>query len=177
MSTIFNASLMASTYDGSKLRHGRYQVGTTDTAIANGSLVNITGAMTGEEQLFVCKAPTAATSTVYIVDQGEVIYDESTTKGLDDYTNPAGKNISLRKPVVGDIFEISTDGVDALTTASAIAEGNVLTTQIGTLMEEKATAGGTESFVAEILSKKTLGNELVGGRNISMLRCLVTKAL
>lgn len=177
MSAIFNASLMQSTVDGSKLRHGRYQVSGVDTEIQNGSLVVAGSIMTGEEQVVVCGAPTAVTKAVYIVDQGEVIHKEDEVYGLDDYINAAGKNITLRKPIVGDKFEISAEGIDPLTVAADIAVGSVLTTKVGTLMEEKATAGGTESFVAEIKGTKVLGNELAGGRNITMYKCEVVKAL
>lgn len=177
--TIFNAENMQSTVDGSKLRSGRYVVSDVETAVENGGLVSISGFVAGQRDLFKCIAPTAITTTnLYMIDGVEVVYSQETTKGLDDFINEAGTNIRLRRPQVGDEFSISVDGITPLTTASAIAVGSYLIPTAGsTVMVEVAAAGGTESFVAKIKDKYTLGYDAVGGRQIVMFGCEVTKVL
>lgn len=175
---IFVAESMESTHDANLLRAGRYQVANVDTAVNNAGLVALNGFVTGERDLYKCIAPAAITTTnLYIVDAPEVVYSEETTKGLDDYQVPAGQNARLRRPRVGDRFSVSANGIEPLTTEAAIAVGSVLIPQAGlTKVAEAAAAGGTESFVAEIKDKFTMGYD-IGGRAIVMFGCEVTKVL
>lgn len=177
--TVFNAERMESTNDVNLLRSGRYQVSSTDTAVDNGALVSISGFVSGERDLHTCIAPAAITTTnLYIVDGVEIVYSEETVNGLDDFQNIAGANARLRRPRVGDYFAISAPGIDPLTTADAIAVGSLLIPAAGVVtMEEVAAAGGTESFVAEIMDTYVLGYDAVGGRQIKMFGCQVTKVL
>jgi hypothetical protein len=178
MSTIFSSEQMTSTRDEAKLRHGRYEVASTETAIDNGGLVIIGAPVSGQRDLRVCTAPAAITDLRYgLVDSDELVYSEETTKGLDDFDNPAGANLKVRIPEVDDIFAISGSGITPLTTEAAIAVGSFLIIQAGTpLLEEVAAVGGTESFVAEIIDIDPLG-EFFDGRNIPMFGCQVVKAL
>lgn len=175
---IFIAESMESTHDVNLLRAGRYQVAGTDTLVSNGGLVMLDGFVTGERDLYKCKAPTAITTTnLYIIDAPEVVYSQETTKGLDDFQVPAGKNARLRRPKVGDRFAISAQGIEPLTTEAAIAVGSFIIPDAGTTkVEEVAAAGGTESFVAEIKDTFVQGYDL-GGRAIVMFGCEVTKVL
>lgn len=175
---IFVAESMESTHDANLLRAGRYQVTGTDTVVNNGGLVKLNGFVDGERDLYKCIAPAAITDTnLYIIDAPEVVYSEEITRGLDDYQVPAGQNARLRRPRVGDRFAISANGITPLTTEAAIAVGSFIIPDAGTTkVEEVAAAGGSESFVAEIKDKFTMGYDL-GGRAIVMFGCEVTKVL
>ena len=94
---IFIAENMASTKVGSLLRSAKQA-----TAIENGALVKLDALATGEIDLYEAKAIAAITDVAYIVDGVELIADESTTKGLDDFENPANVAFRVRKPQVGD---------------------------------------------------------------------------
>jgi len=175
---IFVAESMESTHDANLLRAGRYQVTGTDTVVNNGGLAKLNGFATGERDLYKCIAPAAITDVnLYIIDAAEVIYSEEVTRGLDEFQVQAGQNTRLRRPRVGDRFSLSSAGITPLTTEAAIAVGSFLIPQAGsTEMEEVAAAGGTESFVAEIVDTYVMGYDL-GGRAIKMFGCEVTKVL
>lgn len=173
MSTIFNAEQMFSTKNPAGLRSGKYQVASTDTAVDNGAVVVVGALISGEREVRTLTAPAAVTDTqIGIIDNPEVVYSQETIKGLDDYTNVAGEVVRVRLPKVGDIFAVSAEGIDPLTTADAIAVGSYVTIQVGTLLEEKATLGGTETFIATIIEKDTMG-VFFDGRAINMFACEV----
>ena len=176
---IFVAENMQSTVDGSKLRSGRFQTAGTDAIVNNGGLVMLDGTVTSNRDLHKCKVPTAITTTnLYILDGSELVYSEETTKGLDDFRNLAGQNVGLRRPVVGDEFSISSAGITPITTEAAIAVGSFLIPTAGAVIPvEVAAAGGTESFVAEIVDTYTMGYDAIGGRAITMFGCVVTKVV
>jgi len=178
MATIFSSENMTSTKDASKLRHGRYQVAATDTAVDNGGLVIIGDLLTGERELRACTAPAAITDlNVGLIDTEELVYSQETTKGLDDYTNAAGENLRVRMVENGDIFAVSGSGITPLTTEANIAVGSFVIIQAGTtLLEEVASLGGTESFAAKIIDINVLG-VFFDGRNIPMFGCEVVKVL
>lgn len=177
--TIFNAERMASTRVESLLRTGRYQVATVNTAVENGGLVSVGAQVSGEREVLLCIAPVAITTTnLYLIDGEEVVRSEETTQGLDDFINLAGSNIRLRRPQVGDYFAISVDGITPLTDEASIAVGSFLIPTAGaTTVVEVASAGGTESFVAEIKDITVLGYDVLGGRAIRMFGCEVVKVL
>ena len=162
--SIFIAENMASTKVGSLLRSAKQA-----TAIENGALVALGSLVSGELDLYTAEAVAAITNTVYLVDGVEVIYDESTVKGLHDFENVADKPFRVRKPVVGDRFSISASMITAL--ATAVVEGNVVETPAtGNKLAEKATATATASLVCKIVKKWTLGS-----RAIPMVRLEVIK--
>ena len=167
MAGIFIAENMASTTVGSLLRSAQQA-----TDIENASVVKLTGLVSGKVDTYTSAAIAANTDLVYLVDGVEVVYDESTIKGLEDFTNEKNKPYRARKPQVGDIFSISAANVTALSTAVVV--GNFLETPAtGNKLVEKATAlSSGVSFGAEILAKWNFGTQA-----IPMIRVQVTKVL
>lgn len=163
---VFIAENMASTKVGSLLRSA-----TQATAIENGAIVTLGDLATGEIDLYKSGAVAAITDTIYLVDGVEVVYDETTVKGLDDYENVANKAFRVRKPAVGDRFSISASMITAL--ADAPVKGNLVETAAGNKLAEVAKATGltaTVSFGARIVETWTFGS-----RAIPMVRLEVIK--
>ncbi|HZJ99524.1 MAG TPA: hypothetical protein VFC79_05940 [Tissierellaceae bacterium] len=165
---IFIAENMASTKVGSLLRSA-----TQATAIENGALVKLDGLVSGEIDLYNAKPIAAITDVAYIVDGVELIADESTTKGLDDFENPANVAFRVRKPQVGDRFSISESMITALSTTVVVdniaeipATGNKLA-EVAKLTGATATA----TLVCNIVDRWTFGT-----RVIPMVRLEVVKA-
>ena len=164
---VFIAENMTSIKDGSKLRSAKQA-----TAIENGSIVKLTGLVTGEDNVYTSAGVQANTDVIYLVDGVELVYSEETTKGLDDYQNPANKPFRVRKPEVGDIFSVSEAMLTALADDSVVAGNFVETPATGNKLVEKATALSTGvSFGAKIIKKWTFGS-----RAIPMVRLEVVKA-
>lgn len=166
---IFIAENMASTKVGSLLRSA-----TQATAIENGSLVKLDALTTGEIDLYEAKAIAAITDVAYIVDGVELIADESTTKGLDDFENPANVAFRVRKPQVGDRFSISESMITALADDTVVVDNIAEIPATGNKLAEVAKATGataTATLVCKIVARWTLGT-----RAIPMVRLEVVKA-
>ncbi len=166
---IFIAENMASTKVGSLLRSA-----TQATAIENGALVKLDGLVSGEIDLYNAKPIAAITDVAYIVDGVELIADESTTKGLDDFENPANKPFRVRKPMVGDRFSVSESMITALANDEVVVD-NIAEIAAGNKLVEVAKDTGataTATLVCKIVARWTFGT-----RAIPMVRLEVTKAL
>ena len=166
---VFISENMTSIKDGSKLRSAKQA-----TAIENGSIVKLSGLVSGEDNLYTSAAITANTNApIYLVDGTELIYSEETTKGIDDYTNLADKPFRVRRTEVGDLFSVSEDNVTALANDTVVVGNFLETPATGVKLKEKATALSTDvSFGAKVIARWTFGS-----RGTTMIRCEVTKVL
>jgi hypothetical protein len=152
---IFIAENMASTKLGSLLRSAQQA-----TAIENGSIVTLGNLVNGEMDLYESAAVSANTDTIYFVDGVELLASEETTKGLDDFENPADKPFRVRKPMVGDVFSISESMISAI--GSTVVEGNLVETPAsGNKLQEVTTATAGVSFVAKIVKRWTFGSRAI----------------
>ena len=169
MSNVFIAERMASTKDGALLRSLQ-----KTEAIENGLLVVKGALVSGERDLSVAGDVAALTDEVYIVDGVELIYDESTAQGLDDFTNAADKPFRGRKAPKGDVFSISVAACTPI--AATLVVGNTLETPAtgNKWFEVTGGASATASIVAKIVALWTFELQ---GRAISMVRLEVTKSL
>lgn len=165
---IFIAENMASTKVGSLLRSAQQA-----TAIENGSIVKLGDLVTGELNLYQSEAIEAVTDVAYFVDGVELLADETTQKGLDDFENPADKSFRVRKPAVGDIFSVSENMITALANDKVVV-GNIAEIAAGNKLVEVAAATGATanaSLVCNIVAKWTFGK-----RAIPMVRLEVVEA-
>lgn len=165
---IFIAENMASTKVGSLLRSAQQA-----TAIENGSIVKLGDLVTGELNLYGSKAIEAVTDKAYIVDGVELIADENTQKGLDDFENPANKPFRVRKLAKGDIFSVSESMITALANDKVVV-GNIAEIAAGNKLVEVAKVTGvtaTATLACKIVTKWTFGK-----RAISMVRLEVIVA-
>ena len=95
------------------LASARYQVSNVDTAIENGSIVELKGLMEGQRELYIANKPTAGATLgkLALVATPEICY-EANKRRLSDFINAAGSNIRCYILHSGDIFSVSKAGVD-----------------------------------------------------------------
>lgn len=134
---VCNTDRMAAVTVPSLLVSARYQVSNVDTAIENGSIVELKGLMEGERELYVANKPTAGATLgkLALVASPEVCYDERKRR-LSDFINEAGSNIRCYILHSGDIFSVSKTGVEG-----SVAVGAKLAVQAG--LKLKVDASGT----------------------------------
>ena len=144
------------------IRSARYYVTATPTAINNGMLVQVDALLdaSANRELYKAIAPAAITAqNVGVVTTPEVIYDESTTKTLADFTNAAGDNIRVSMPELHKYISISDDCIEALSDAPVV--GSCLIIKAGqTVWDEIAflSLDGTESLVGKIIAREVLND-------------------
>ncbi len=156
---VFRSDSIKATKTGG-IKSGRYYVGTTPTAIDNGSIVKLDSLISGERDLWKVVAPGAITAgNLYIVGTPEIIYDESlkSSGALDKFQNAAGANITLIPLEVGDNFGISNECITPINDADDIpAVGSYVTPSTsGVLWTEIAENSlNTEVFRGKIIARE-----------------------
>lgn len=142
----------------------KYNNGSAYVAIENGRVLKLDGLISGEREVFKGIAPTAITDDIVIVAGVELNADESslTKAKLNEFENKA--DVPFRginpKNSVGKIFSVSDDALVKLSTATVV--GNYLIIKANTItLEEKASLGGTESFVGQVIAKETVSGTLM----------------
>lgn len=141
---ICNTDRMAAVTVPSLLVSARYQVSDVDTAIENGSIVELNGLMEGQRELYIANKPTASSTLgkLALVATPEICY-EANKRRLSDFINEAGSNIRCYILHSGDIFSVSKAGVDG----DAVV-GSKLAVQAG--LKLKVDAAGTLATVIAI---------------------------
>jgi len=140
----------AAAYNGSLIKSVKYFVGDTATALDNGNVVALSGLMTGEREIYKAVAPTA-TSKVLLACGVELIYDESTYHGLEDYQNEAGKPFRAIALQTGDTFSVTAEAL-----SGTPAVGSYVTVGTTTQMVVKASVT-TEQVIGTIVAIETVG--------------------
>jgi len=143
-----------------KIRSAKHLVGSTETAIENGNIVQVDVLIsTANRELFKAIVPTAITNlNVGVVCTPEVIYDEAlkSTGALTKFINPAGKPITVAMPEVGKFLSISDECITVINDDDDLpAVGSFVTvTQGSTKWTEKASLGGTETLAGKIVARE-----------------------
>lgn len=129
--------------------------GATPTAIENGNVLKVGALKTGEREVYVGGAVAAADkiSDVVLVASPEVMYDER-KRNLDEFINEAGKNCRGYRLHTGDIFSVTKDALDGVTTP---AVGNIVELKAGTKLNVAATATNDSTVVGKIIAVDVVG--------------------
>lgn len=173
---IFIAENLASTKLSSLLKTGRYvDGGAVPATIQNGRVVTLGALEAGEREVFVATDVAANTDEAYVVDAPELQYSQEITLGLNDFQNPAGTTLRLRKLAIGDIFAVSANAIDPIG-ADPVVTNFIATPAAGNQWAEVANAAGGQSVICEIIDTYVLGQDPLGGRNITMYGCKVVSA-
>lgn len=137
MANIVRTDRLAGTSVPSLLVSARYQVSDVDTAIENGSIVELKGLMEGQRELYIAGKPAADATLgkLALVATPEICY-EANKRRLSDFINEAGSNIRCYILHSGDIFSVSKAGVDG-----SAAVGSKLAVQAA--LKLKVDAAGT----------------------------------
>lgn len=148
---VFRSDLLLGTTAGEELVSAMYVVPTeveeetvdVPTELDNGSVVLLTGLMTGEREIYraVDCAANSNIDDVVVLAAPEVLYDER-QKNLDEFFNVAGKPVRGYRLHRGNIFSLTAEGLSA---AVAIAVGDIVELQAGHKLKvvKTATAGST----------------------------------
>lgn len=135
--------------------------GSTEAAIANGSVVKIAGliadATTGEPVEYeVMKGVTPAANTsldeVVLIADPEVMYDER-KKSLDQFINEAGEVVRGYHLHTGDIFSITAEGF----ANASPAVGQIVELAASTKWNNVASATNGSTVVGKIIDKNIVG--------------------
>lgn len=123
--------------------------------IDNGCVVKLDGLMEGERELYngVVPAANTALSDIVLVDTPEVMYDER-LRNLTDFYNEAGAACRGYMLHTGDIFSVSTAGVDA---AAEVAVGDVAELQAGTKLKIVKTLTDGSTQVGAVIAVEQVG--------------------
>lgn len=146
---ILRTDKMMSTRVESMLVTLRYQEDGTDAPIENGNIVELGGLMEGEREVFLAKAPTAASvlDNCVLVNGVELLYDErATNRNLNKFRNEAGDNTRGRHLHSGDIFSVTKEAIDG-----DAAVGSAIELQAGTKLKSVASATGGSTQVGTVI--------------------------
>jgi len=142
----------AAAYNGSLIKSVKYFVGDTATALDNGNVVALSGLMTGEREIYKAVAPATATRDILLACGVELMYDESTYHGLEDYQNEAGKPFRAIALQSGDTFSATVEAFD-----STPAVGNYVTIAANTTKLTVKESVTTETVLGTIVAIDTVG--------------------
>ena len=123
--------------------------------IDNGCVVKLDGLMEDERELYKGVAPAADTSLsdVVLVGTPEVMYDER-LRNLSDFYNEAGVACRGYMLHTGDIFSVTTTGVDA---AAEVAVGDVAELQAGIKLKIAKTLTASSTQVGTVIAVEQVG--------------------
>lgn len=113
--TIVNLDKMSGTEDSSLLVSVRYFDATDkEAAVENGAIVKIGDFLANQREVRKATAPTSAAkiNEVALIAHPEVIYDQSTYHGLEEYINVAGKSVRAYRFHNGDGFSMTAEGFE-----------------------------------------------------------------
>lgn len=112
---ICNLDKMSGTEDSSLLLSVRFYDDNDKTAeLQNASIVKVGAFLDGQREVRKATTPTGTEkiSEIALVAHPEVIYDESTYHGLEEYVNAAGKDIRAYRFHNGDGFSATSEAFD-----------------------------------------------------------------
>lgn len=129
--------------------------GTTPTAIENGNVLKVGALKTGEREVYAGGAVAAddKISDIVLVASPEVMYDER-KRDFDEFINEAGKNCRGYRLHTGDIFSVTKDALDGVTTP---AVGNIVELKAGTKLNVATTATNDSTIVGKIIAVDVVG--------------------
>lgn len=153
---IVRTDLMHGTDNSADLVSIKYQVGTTDTTIQNGSVVVVGGLMTGERDVYKGTAPTATTalSKLALIVTPELTYDETPRKTFADFTNSAGaiaRGIYFRSK---DVFSATIEAFAGRETLAAVVVGDIVEVKADTKLNIVATLTASSTQVGTVIAKE-----------------------
>ena len=155
---------MSATIDGSLIVSGRFYGANDKVAdVDNGSLVLIGDYDTNEREVRKVTLPTPSSKieNLGIVASPELIYDESTYHGLEDFYNEAGKECTVFRFHANDIFSVTFDVIEGTP-----AKNKYLVAGSTTKYEVSSTATGT--VIGKIVDIETVGADVYAVVQVTM---------
>lgn len=159
MTKVVRLDSLAAVYGGGHI----YSVQANEV-VQNGSVGVVGNLLTGEREVRSFDKPTdLATAKATLVAQDEIMYDQTrrSQNNLTNFSIPADTAFRAYDLVVGDIFSVSKDGIDAL--ATDVVVGNKVVLKVGTYDLAEAASVTTERFVGRIEAVEKIGTTTVVG--------------
>lgn len=105
---------MSATRDGSLIVSGRFYDADVTAPLDNGNVVVIGDYDKGEREVRKVTVPTGSEkiSEIGLVTTPELIYDETTYHGLEEFVNEAGKEVRVFRFHANDIFSVTVEAFD-----------------------------------------------------------------
>lgn len=105
---------MSATRDGSLIVSGKFYDNDETASIDNGNVVVIGDYDKGEREVKKVTTPTGTEkiSEIGLIVTPELIYDESTHHGFEDFVNEANKEITVFRFHANDIFSVTAEAFD-----------------------------------------------------------------
>lgn len=155
---------MSATGDNSLVVSGRfYDENDELAAIDNGNLVAIGTYDTNEREVRKVTAPTASAdiSTLGLVVTPELIYDESTYHGLEEFYNEKDVEVTVMRFHANDFFSVTAEAINGTPTV-----GQYLVAGDTTKFEVSADATGT--VIGQVAEIETVGADTYYGVQVTM---------
>ena len=160
---ICNLDRMSGTEDSSQLLSVRFYDDTDkEAAIENASIVKVGAFLDGQREVRKATAPagTEKISELALIANSEIIYDESTYHGLEEYINVAGKNVRAYRLHNNDGFSATAEAFSGTpekgkyvkvgaTTKMVVADSAASGTIIGTI-DDVFTLGADTYYYVQV---------------------------
>lgn len=149
---------MSATRDGSLIVSGRfYDDGDELAAIDNGCLVAIGDYDTNEREVRKVTVPAADAdiSTLGLVVTPELIYDESTYHGLEEFYNEAGTEITIFRFHANDIFSVTKEDING-DTAPTVGQYLIA----GDTVKYEVSDSATGTVIGKVVEIETVGADV-----------------
>lgn len=156
---IVRTDLMSGTTDPSQLRSLKYHNGTDySDGINNGTVLKLDSIIDATVDREVWKGVKPAANDkiadIVLIATPELMYD-SVKKNLDDFTNEADSVLRGYRFHSGDMFSITSDGVDG----SAVAVGHTVELQAGLKLKAVASATSASTTVGKVVQVEQVGDK------------------
>lgn len=134
-----------------------YDDNDVEAEIENGNVVIVGDLMEGEREVHKAVAPTADADLkkVGLVANPEVMYDER-KRGLDQYTNEAGKIVRIYYLHSGDEFGVTIEGLNVAANYT-VSVGDAVELMAGTKLNVVASATSGSTQVGKIIAIERAG--------------------
>lgn len=132
-------------------------------AMENGGLVTKGALVAGENEVYVANKPATATlaaEPAYLIANPAWTYDDNTSvsKNEENYINPANLAFRVYELNRNDRFKVSDNMVDPIDSSTAVAEGQYVGLQNGSVKLKASAAAPTGSaFVGKIIGVEDVG--------------------
>lgn len=145
---------MSATRDGSLIVSGKFYDNDQAASIDNGNVVVIGDYIKGEREVRKVTAPkgTEKISEIGLIVTPELIYDESTHHGFEDFVNEANKEVTIFRFHANDIFSVTAEAFDGVPEKDKYAV-------VGNTTKIKVSDNATGTVIGKIVEVEKVGSD------------------
>lgn len=145
---------MSATRDGSLIVSGKFYDNDAPASIDNGNVVVIGDYDKGKREVRKVTAPTGTEkiSEMGLIVTPELIYDESTRHGFEDFVNEADKEVTVFRFHSNDIFSVTAEAFDGVPEKDKYAV-------VGSTTKIKVSDTSTGTVIGKIVEVEKVGSD------------------